>query len=142
MPRCPRPVSTCWPIPPPATAFYTLAPCRLIDTRATAGPQGGPALQGGGYRAFASANVCGIPADAKALAANVTVVQGSTAGFLRIFPGTGPVALSATINYSAGQVRANNAVISLSQDGTGTFSVYADTPSNVNLVVDVYGYFK
>ena len=54
-------------------AFATIPPCRLIDTRTSPGPYGGPALLPGTDRTFAIAGQCGIPADAKAVALNVTV---------------------------------------------------------------------
>jgi hypothetical protein len=129
-------------IPPPATSFYTVTPCRLIDTRGASGPMGAPSLQAGSYRSFASAGTCGIPADAKSVSVNVTVVSGTTPGFLRFFAGTRPVALTSTIDYATGQVRANNALVALSNDGTGTFTVHLDSGGTVELVVDVNGYFK
>ena len=48
-------------------AFYTVTPCRLIDTRNAAGPYSGPSLATGGTRSFVLAgpgSPCGIPAGA------------------------------------------------------------------------------
>jgi hypothetical protein len=129
-------------IPPPASHFYTLTPCRLLDTRAASGPLGGPSFQPGSYRPFASAGVCGIPADAKSLSVNLTAIGGSATGDLRFFPGSRPIALTSAINFAAGQVRSNNAVVALSKDGTGTFTVQLDSSGTLDLVVDVNGYFK
>jgi hypothetical protein len=129
-------------IPPPASQFYTVTPCRVLDTRGAAGPLGAPTLQPGGYRSFASAGVCGIPGDATALSVNVTAVQGTAAGDLRIFPGVRPFALTSAINFSPAQIRANNQLLGLSRDGTGTFTVQLDSSGTVDLIVDVNGYFK
>ena len=48
----------------PCQAFYTVAPCRVFDTRNPAGPYGGPALVAGGERSFVLPGRCGIPATA------------------------------------------------------------------------------
>src|SRR5262249_14210192 len=74
--------------PPAATvgsSFYTLRPCRLIDTRNSNGPDGGPALVANTDRLFRLVG-CGIPSTAKAVAANITVTQGNKAGQLTIYP--------------------------------------------------------
>jgi outer membrane protein assembly factor BamB len=128
---------------PAPLSFYTLLPCRLIDTRQAAGPTGGPALAGGGAkRLFPAAGLCGIPADALALAANVTVVFPGGPGDLRV----GPVGLglqTSTINFHAGDVRANNAVLSLTGNPVGQLAVETDIASGAtHLVLDVSGYFK
>jgi len=128
---------------PAPLSFYTLPPCRLIDTRGPAGPTGGPALAGNGAkRLFPAAGLCGIPADALALAANVTVVFPTAPGDLRV----GPVGLglqTSTINFRAGDVRANDAVLSLSGNPVGQLAVQTDIASGAtHLLVDVSGYFK
>lgn len=64
-------VGVCKPSPP--TAFYTLDPCRLIDTRNATGPLGGPALVAGADRTFTIANACGVPATATAISVNIAV---------------------------------------------------------------------
>src|SRR6185295_12289607 len=72
--------------PPPSTlGFYTLPPCRLLDTRAASGPQGGPALPPAAPRVVVATGHCGIPADAKALSVNLTAVEAAQAGYLRLF---------------------------------------------------------
>jgi hypothetical protein len=123
------------------SSFYTLTPCRVIDTRNPNGPLGGPALQAKATRTFAVAGQCGIPFSAKALSINVTITQPTVAGDLRLFPGGGSLPLVSTINYRTGQTRANNAVASV---GAATdFSVYCDQASGtVQLIVDVNGYFR
>ncbi|MGH9367048.1 MAG: S8 family peptidase, partial [Thermoanaerobaculia bacterium] len=46
---------------PGPKSFYTVTPCRAVDTRNASGPLGGPALSAGGTRTFALAGQCGIP---------------------------------------------------------------------------------
>ncbi len=128
---------------PEPLAFYTLAPCRLVDTRQPAGPLGGPALAGGGaQRVFPVAGHCGVPAGARAVAANVTVVSPGGPGDLRL----GPVGLgdrTSTINFRAGEARANEAILSLTGNPLGEVAVQADIfPGAAHLVVDVSGYFQ
>jgi CSLREA domain-containing protein len=127
---------------PPASNYYTLPPCRVIDTRRAAGSLGGPALAAGATRSFTVAGECGIPADAKALSINVTVTLPSAGGDLRLFSTGTPLPLVSAINYGKAQTRANNAVVRLSD--TGAFSVRCDQTAGttVHFVADVNGYFK
>jgi hypothetical protein len=128
------------PLPP--AAFFTVSPCRVLDTRNPAGLLGGPALAAGGRRSFTAAGVCAIPATARALAVNVTVVGPPAAGDLRLFPGDGPDPGTSTINFGPGQVRTNNAVLALALDGTGTIGVHNASAGAVHVVMDVFGYFQ
>jgi hypothetical protein len=130
--------------PASATGFYTVTPCRLVDTRNAAGTYGGPALAGGGgERAFPAAGQCGVPIDAAAIAINVTVVQPTGPGDLRLFPSGIGLPLISMINFASGQVRANNGVLSLGSGALGSFVVHNDMASgSVHLLVDVAGYFR
>lgn len=127
--------------------FYTLPPCRIIDTRNATGPLGGPALVAGGRRLFLVAGVsgaagCGVPLAAKALSANVTVTQPAASGDLRIFGGNLAVPSGTSINFTPGQTRANSAQAGLATDGTGTIAVQNDAAGTVQLLMDVNGYYK
>ena len=73
---------------------------------------------------------------------NVTVTGASAAGNLRTYPTDVGVPETSTINFGAGQTRANNAFFLLPTDGTGTISVKNDAPGTVHLIVDVNGYFR
>jgi len=121
-------------------AFYSLTPCRIVDTRNANGPYGGPALAALSDRRFVLAGQCGIPAGADGVSVNVTVTQSTAAGDLRLFPGAPPPFVS-TINYSSGQTRANNATAVLGIDGGIT--VHSDQPAGtVHFILDVNGYFQ
>ncbi|HEX7808735.1 MAG TPA: hypothetical protein VF608_08420, partial [Thermoanaerobaculia bacterium] len=52
----------------PSTVFWTLQPCRVIDTRDT------QPLAGSATKTVTVAGVCGVPSGARAIAANVTAV--------------------------------------------------------------------
>jgi hypothetical protein len=126
--------------PPAATDFYTLTPCRILDTRNAAGPLGGPALAAGQTRTFTVTGVCGIPAGATSIAVNVTTVNPAAAGNLQIFPGNAfPLGTSA-ISFPAGSTRANNGLVTLATNGAGTFGVKNGAAGTVDFVLDVVGY--
>jgi Phosphate-induced protein 1 conserved region len=124
------------------SSFYTVPPCRLIDTRNPAGPAGGPALQAGLTRTFALAGSCGIPAGAKALSVNVTVTQPAAAGHLTAYAADEQPGGTSTINFSAGQTATNNALLRLSGDGSGAIAVTTATAGTVQMILDVNGYFQ
>jgi hypothetical protein len=126
---------------PTGTSFFTVSPCRLADTRDPDGPSGGPALSANTIRTFPVANLCGIPLSAKAVAVNLAVFQPSDAGDLRVYPAGGVALLASAINFRAGIVRANNAIIKLGAGGQ--ISVQCDMPSgSTHFFLDVYGYFQ
>jgi acetyl esterase/lipase len=128
----------------PGTAgFYPVRPCRLIDTRDLAGPLGAPALScDGAVRVFEVTGSCGIPPEATAISANVIAVAPTVNGHLSLHQIGAPVQTS-TVNFAAGQTRANNAVLPLS-GAPGTLAVLcgAAGPGEVDLVIDVNGYFR
>ncbi|HVR99890.1 MAG TPA: trypsin-like peptidase domain-containing protein [Thermoanaerobaculia bacterium] len=127
----------------PETDFYTLTPCRVLDTRDPVGAYGGPALGAGTMRTVSMTNQCGIPVEARAVSVNLTVTGPTAAGFLRAFPGGGLPPLASAINFSAGQTRANNAILPLAADGKGTLNFEAGLAAGtVHLIMDVNGYFQ
>ena len=121
--------------------LFLLTPCRLVDTRDPNGPLSGPVLAPGAVRIFQASGNCGIPAGAKSVASNITVVNASTVGWLTLFPGDGSsTPFVSTLNYISGRVRGNNAAVTLSADGK--VAVFNSGPNVVNVVIDVTGYFK
>jgi glucose/arabinose dehydrogenase len=119
----------------------TVTPCRVLDTRESNGPFGGPALVAGADRTFTVAGRCGVPPTARAVAVNVTVTQPTTFGYLAFFPGGGPTALSSTINFGPAQTRANNAVVTLG--AAGEVVVRCGMASGgVHFILDVTGFFE
>jgi hypothetical protein len=125
-----------------ASSFYTLTPCRILDTRNATGPLGGPALAASAQRTFTVTGTCGIPTNAIAIAANVTSVAPPAAGYLSVYPGNAfPLGTSA-ISFAVGKTRANNSVLELSTNGTGTLGVQNASGGSVNIIIDVVGYFR
>ncbi|MFP5288397.1 MAG: pre-peptidase C-terminal domain-containing protein, partial [Thermoanaerobaculia bacterium] len=131
-------IEATWSSPPDAgTDFFTLAPCRVFDSRS------GSALLSLVPRVIQIAGLCGVPSTAKAVAVNVTAVSPTGLGYLTLWPG-GTMPLASVLNYEAGRTRANNAVQALAGDGSGTLSARAFVAGDgqVHLVIDVVGYFE
>lgn len=123
-------------------AFTPVTPCRVLDTRDPAGPWGGPSLQPGASRDFAIAGRCGVPPDAVAVAANVTVAGATAPGSLRIGPAGAAPSLE-TIDFHAGIARANNAILGLFGAPAGTISVTSGFASGTaDVVIDVNGWWR
>jgi len=124
--------------PPPASSFYTLTPCRLVDTRAA----DGPAIAPGAVRTFALAGACGLPPGARSVSLNVTVVAGSGPGNVVVYPGDLSAPLASTLNFAAGQTRANFAIVGLATNGAGTVAVKNRASADVHVLLDTVGYFQ
>jgi FtsP/CotA-like multicopper oxidase with cupredoxin domain len=140
--RTPTPTPTPTSPPPGSGAsFHTVPPCRIADTRDANGPLGGPALVAGAVRNFPVAGVCGVPFSAISVAVNQTVVNPTGPGHLTVYPAGGALPLASTINFRAGAVRANNAVIPLGW--AGQIAVFCGMASgSTDFVLDVTGYFE
>jgi acid phosphatase type 7 len=120
------------------SAFHTLTPCRTVDTRISGG-----ALAAGEIRKLVAPGVCGIPAGAVAVSVNVTATGGSAAGALAVYPGdlAAPPGVE-TVRFRAGQTRANNALVGLASDGSGSYVVQNTSGGPVHAIVDVNGWFE
>jgi photosystem II stability/assembly factor-like uncharacterized protein len=124
-----------------ALSFYTVVPCRVVDTRVSASPNGGPALGADIFRIFQLSGQCGVPSTAVTVAVNLTVTQATALGHLRIFPEGTLLPEASSINYSAGQTRSNNGLLALSP--AGEITVYCKQFSGTtHLILDVVGYFQ
>jgi len=121
--------------------FYTLAPCRLFDSRR---PEDGPALTAGVATIVEVNGACGVPTTARALAVNVTVIEASSLGYLTLYPGDGLPPVASTLNFLAGLTRANNALVRLAPSGNGTLAVrpMINGGGSVHVIIDVVGFFE
>lgn len=112
-----------------AGRFVAAAPSRILDTRTS------------GIAAADTTTLVplpvGVPADATAVAATVTLVQATGPGFVAVFPAGGDRPNASTVNSSAaGQTRAAGAVLPISPSG---LAVYASRDAHV--LIDIGGYF-
>lgn len=121
-------------------SYYTLTPCRAVDTRNPAGVNGGPALTTTS-RSFAIRGNCGVPSTAKAISMNVTVTNATTSSWLTIWPSGQPEPFVSTINFdSSFAALANGALVGLSTSTTD-LTVH-NAIGNVNVIIDVTGYYQ
>ncbi|HVT17600.1 MAG TPA: hypothetical protein VHQ90_15670 [Thermoanaerobaculia bacterium] len=123
--------------------FYTVAPCRVLDTRPDKqGP--GPALSSGTARTITIGGLCGIPPQAKAVSLNITVTEPSDAGFLTFYPDEGPALTPDLIHFAPQQTRAESAILPLGCAGQGTLQVSPSVANSgtVHLIIDVNGWFQ
>jgi hypothetical protein len=123
-----------------ATAFYTLPPCRIADTRNPNGTFGGPSLAAGSTRDFPVATSACIPANSKAAAysLNVTVVPYGPLGYLLVWPANSPQPRSViTLGSPSGAIVADAAIV----QGSSAGSVTAYASNHTDVLFDVNGYF-
>jgi hypothetical protein len=118
--------------------FYTVALCRALDTRSTAGPLGGPIMAAGQSRSFSvPSSACGIPATAKAYSLNATVVPPAPLGYLTLW-GSGGQPFVSTLNSIDATIVANAALVPAGANG----EVMAYTTDLSHLILDINGYFQ
>jgi hypothetical protein len=127
---------------PPGAAgsldFFTVTPCRILDTRDPAGALGGPVMGAGQIRSFpVPSSACGIPATAKAYSLNATVVPVTILGFLTLW-GSGVKPFVATLNAGDGAITGNAALVPAGPAG----EVTAFTTQSSHLIFDINGYFQ
>jgi RHS repeat-associated protein len=129
---------------PGQTGFYTLTPCRVLDTRQT----GVPLTQNNPQQVYQVTGACGVPANALAVVFNVTLVNATTNLSVQGYPGNLPApgtnVVSATPPGKA--TIAGFAVLPLATNGSGTLGVLMSlappaTSGQTDLVLDLTGYF-
>lgn len=114
-----------------AGRYIAIPPGRLLDTRNS----GGPVQSGSTVRVPLPT---GVPADALAVAVNITAVDSQGWGFISAFPaGSSGAGTSSVVNTDGpGQTRAATAIVPVSTAG---IDLYVDGTANV--LVDVFGWF-
>jgi hypothetical protein len=119
--------------------FVPVTPCRVVDTRNTNGPFGGPPIQGGNARSFPipQQTPCDIPSTAAAYSLNVTVVPQGALGYLTIWPTGEDRPVVSLMNSLDGRIKANAAIVSAG--ASAAVRVYVTNTTNV--VIDIDGYF-
>lgn len=83
------------------------------------------------------AGVAGVPADAEAVALNVTATEARNRGFVTLYPCDRPRPTASSVNITRGATAANLVVADLAADGT----VCLYTQDATHLVVDLAGWF-
>ena len=120
--------------------YFTVTPCRIFDSRFV---PDAPALQSGVVRTIAvvGAGGCGVPANATSVFLNVTALQATERGHLRLSE-EGAVPTTSALNFDAGRTRANNVTVRLTVSGqVDAMPAMLSPTATTHLVIDVYGYF-
>jgi hypothetical protein len=144
----PAPAPAPAPPPPPAPApapvsdstYTPLTPARLVDTRIGNGVSG--RLASRVPRTFDVAGRGGVPADATAVTGNLTVTKPTSAGYLALGPDPDASPGTSTLNFPAGETRANNVTVRLSAGGQLSAVFVGTTGARTHFVFDVTGYFQ
>jgi hypothetical protein len=128
-----------------ATGLTTITPQRLVDSRAGIGVARGRVrperpvqiqVTGAGVRTIDGTPV-NVPSNAVAAAINVTSVSSPGAGYVTVWPCGVERPVVSTLNFAAGETRANGAITPLGAGGT--LCLYSHSPTDV--VVDIVGWF-
>jgi hypothetical protein len=121
--------------------YHPIAPTRVVDTRtATPGPLG--KLRSIGAYSFPIAGKAGIPSNAIAITANLTVTNATAGGFVYLGPTIWAAPVSSTINFLAKDNRANGVTVPLSSTGF-VAAWYRGNYRNASadVIIDVTGYY-
>lgn len=134
--------------------FTPITPCRILDTRLQGAAPGVP-IQAGATNSYVAGSIssfasiggsntdCGLQAagfNVAAIAVNFVVVSPSAAGYITVFPYNGVQPTASTVNYTAGAVVANSAIIKVSQATLTAMSIFSLATTHV--VADVTGYYS
>jgi hypothetical protein len=119
----------------PATGLAPLAPARIVDTRTGTGAS---RLTAGVTTRIQVTGQGGVPSDAKAVMANVTLTGPAGSGFLTMWNCSDTRPEVSTLNFFANETVANAATIPL--DGAGQLCAYSNQGADV--VIDVNGYYS
>lgn len=133
--------------PPTSAVYHPVTPCRLADTRLAAA---GPLRRATPQRTFKVAGTglstqggngagCAIPTAASAVAASLSAVAPSAAGYARAWAAGRPIPQATMINFGRPRVSiTNSAFVEL---GSGGAAVRAVSAGTTDVVLDVAGYF-
>lgn len=113
--------------------FVPVTPARLLDTRQTFGSLG--------PRSELDVTVtgrAGIPADARAVALNVTTVNSASTTFLRVYPAGQAVPAASALNSDQNRTTGSGIVVGVGGEGKVRL---ANNAGSTHVVVDVTGYF-
>jgi hypothetical protein len=115
------------------------APIRLLDTRLLSGK-----LPAGAVLVLQVTGVdvggISVPKGATGVVGNVTVVQPTGGGDLRLYPGGAPLPATSSINFASGQVVANGVTVGLNTGGQISIKVDMPAGTATHVIFDASGY--
>lgn len=113
-------------------SFYTLPPCRVLDTRLTGSGQPFSGL----LDVNVTGSSCGVPSASNAYVVNATVVPQASLAWLATWPAGQAQPVASTLNSVDGSITSNMALVSATN---GSISVFATNATQ--LILDISGYF-
>ena len=117
--------------------YEPLVPTRVLDTRTTLGDHPTPVDATGAHVQIAG--VEGVPSDASAVVANVTVTGAVAASHLTIWPTGGSMPETSNLNYGAGETVANLVTLPIGVDGHWSLR---NNSQWAHVVIDVVGVYR
>lgn len=124
--------------------YTSLTPSRVMDTRDGTGLSAAGKVTASGTRTLQITGRAGIPADATAVALNVTAVNPTEPSFISVYPrgavADGTTPNTSNLNFNPGQAIPNMVTVSLPADGSGQITFFNERGS-VDILADVVGYY-
>jgi hypothetical protein len=134
--------------------FTPVTPCRIFDTRTSQGGTG--PIPANGIKNFVVYNTssyvlsggsntnCGIAAgiNTAAIAINLTVVTPNTGGWITAFPFGTAQPVAATVNFNAGDIRGNMAILKVDQNVANPSSLSIFSTSATEVIGDIVGFYS
>jgi hypothetical protein len=118
--------------------FRSYDPTRILDTRARVGVRTTTPVPAYGSLTLPISLPSYVPQDPQAVILNVTVAGSTRSGFLTAYGAGQPRPAVSSLDWSAGQVIANQVTVPV-HDGKVTFA--NRSPGTVHIVADLNGYF-
>jgi len=132
------------------TMYQPVVPTRIADTRTNSGFQGASDTLTAGQILHVQVTGIGsvtlgdlVPLDATAVVVNITAINPTAAGYLTAYAGGQTLPFASTVNFIAGQTIANEATITIGNNGIlnpGFINIYNYTGST-DVAVDVQGFY-
>ncbi len=122
---------------PPADQVVPVVPLRLLDTRSGVGAPAAKVVPGGTVELTVTGGTTGVPADAAAVALNVTVTEADGNGFVTVWPCGSDRPLASNLNVTTGGTIPNLIIAKVGTAG----KVCLFTQPGANLIADLNGFW-
>jgi hypothetical protein len=122
---------------PTGSAFLSVTPLRLMDTRIGVGSPTAPIGPAASRDLVVRGGATGIPASATAVVVNLTATGPTAAGYLTAYPSNVAAPLASNLNFVAGETIPNLVLVGIGPDGRIKILNSAGT---TDVVVDIVGF--
>jgi Tol biopolymer transport system component len=115
-------------------------PCTLLDTRAGGN---GPALRSNVRRVLNASAACAVPTTERSVVVQVTVLQASNKGTLRLYPGNVANRPAGSLAFQKNGTVTESFALPLATNGAGTLALLPVMKGNgtIQAVVEISGYY-